>query len=284
MYRSDKISFVLSFGIVLVVLFLLASGINSIQFREGTLFKKEVLDELSRLLEQFSIYRGVFLLCITLIPLALVVISMMNQARSQMNPRSRRNGMIATLVQLCLWTLVFLLLRKKLVNGDFKLPSAPPIQAPNLPEISPGEAIPLHISPWLTFGIGFTILLVIVLGGWVILDRRRRTDNKTLEILSFEAQTALNNLDSGVDLRNVILRCYYDMTQTIEIRRGVKLANEMTPREFEIILEKMGFPMKPIQQLTRMFEAVRYGDKNLGGSAEAQARECLTAIVRACGD
>ena len=55
----------------------------------------------------------------------------------------------------------------------------------------------------------------------------------------------------------------------------------MTPREFESSLIKMVMPEEPVRQLTRLFEAVRYGAKRLDQSAEQQAVSSLESIIRA---
>jgi hypothetical protein len=47
-------------------------------------------------------------------------------------------------------------------------------------------------------------------------------------------------------------------------------------------LEEAGLPGKHVQQLTRLFEQVRYGAKVSDEQKERQAIACLTAIVEAC--
>jgi hypothetical protein len=57
----------------------------------------------------------------------------------------------------------------------------------------------------------------------------------------------------------------------------------MTPREFEQYLSQSGLRDEHIQQLTHLFESVRYGARVPGQREEAEAITCLTAIVQAYG-
>ena len=47
-------------------------------------------------------------------------------------------------------------------------------------------------------------------------------------------------------------------------------------------LKDAGLPNKPLGQLTRLFEDVRYGAKVPSEKDEKQAVRCLTAIAEAC--
>jgi hypothetical protein len=85
----------------------------------------------------------------------------------------------------------------------------------------------------------------------------------------------------GGNLKNTIMRCYYEMSQVINEQRGIRRDRSMTPREFEIYLESNGLPGEPVRQLTHLFEDVRYGDLAVGEKEEQQAQSSLTAIIEA---
>jgi hypothetical protein len=53
----------------------------------------------------------------------------------------------------------------------------------------------------------------------------------------------------------------------------------MTTGEFENVLETAGIPHDPIHQLTRLFEAVRYGNWQPNLADEQTALQCLEAIM-----
>ena len=57
----------------------------------------------------------------------------------------------------------------------------------------------------------------------------------------------------------------------------------MTPREFEQVLGGLGLRDEHIQQLTRLFERVRYSAAAPGEREEREAEACLSAIVAAYG-
>jgi hypothetical protein len=102
-----------------------------------------------------------------------------------------------------------------------------------------------------------------------------------MERIALEAQTALDDLRAGGNLKNTILRCYYEMSKVINEQRGIQRDRTMTPREFEVYLESKGIPEEPVRQLTHLFEDVRYGDLAVGEKEEQQARSSLTAIIDA---
>jgi hypothetical protein len=102
------------------------------------------------------------------------------------------------------------------------------------------------------------------------------------ELIANEAGAALKAIESGCDLRNVIIRCYMQMLSIAEEEQGIERLNSMTPREFECILKAKGIPYPPIHQLTTLFEKVRYGSKPTSLSDENVAIECLSAIQLSC--
>jgi hypothetical protein len=101
-------------------------------------------------------------------------------------------------------------------------------------------------------------------------DRLRR--------LALEAGTARQAILEGGDLRDVITRCYRGMSLALERGRGIERESSMTAREFEAVLEEAGVPPDALRRLTRLFEAVRYGDGSPCAADEAEALRCLAEI------
>jgi hypothetical protein len=64
-------------------------------------------------------------------------------------------------------------------------------------------------------------------------------------------------------------------------QRNIQRPSHMTPREFETALAGQGLPRDPVQQLTRLFEDVRYGTRQPGEREERLALDSLAAIVSA---
>ena len=53
----------------------------------------------------------------------------------------------------------------------------------------------------------------------------------------------------------------------------------MTTGEFESLLESAGVPYGPVHQLTRLFDAVRYGNWQPNSADKHEAIQCLEAIM-----
>jgi hypothetical protein len=145
-------------------------------------------------------------------------------------------------------------------------PPAVPVKGPPLGAVPPG----LLWLVWLGLAAAFTGL-----GLWFVFRKPARPDR-----LRLEAERALQALKTGLDLRNVILHCYWQMTEVLKQEQGLEMDAAMTTREFERLLEARGVPAAPVQQLTRLFEAARYGHRPPGHGDEGRAVDCLTAIVR----
>jgi hypothetical protein len=152
----------------------------------------------------------------------------------------------------------------------------PPVEA--LPPVLKTEGPPLGPLPpgliwlvWLGLAAGLTGL-----GLWLALRPPAKSSSDRLKL---EAERALQALKTGLDLRNVILRCYWQMAQVLQQEQGLEKEAAMTVREFERLLEDRGVPPTPVHQLTQLFEAARYGRRPSSPDDERQAVDCLTAIV-----
>ncbi len=270
----------LTLSIALVALFVLGSSISSLELEAGTLFNRETKEELSLLLSQFGEYRGIFLACIAIIPILVLVFTLIQQTRYQQMPAARRNNILAVLLQLIFLVLALLVIRRKILESENNPFNAGQLQPPEITFNGELERLPVDIPDTLAFLVGFALLgVIVVLILW--LARKREKPSSPLQKIELEALGAISDIEDGADLRNVILRCYYEMNQAVEKQRGMKRAEGMTPREFENQLISLGIPQEPVLQLTRLFEDVRYGEKDMGSETEDLARKCLSAIASA---
>jgi Domain of unknown function (DUF4129) len=117
---------------------------------------------------------------------------------------------------------------------------------------------------------------LVGVGLWVILRPR---DRASTDRLTLQAEWALQALKRGLDLKNVIVRCYWQMEQVLQEEQGIEMETAMTVREFERLLEARGVPQQPVHQLTQLFETARYGHRATSAEDERQAVDALTAIV-----
>jgi hypothetical protein len=140
--------------------------------------------------------------------------------------------------------------------------------------------------PWWiawAMAIGLALFVSAVLVGAVYLVwRLRQEPTGSLEQLAREAQGAVDALKGGADLKDTVIRCYFEMSRVLSEEQGIRRERAMTPREFEVRLGELGLPERHVVQLTRLFEGVRYGSKATGEREADQAVASLSAIVDAC--
>ena len=272
-------------GIAVGAIILLAAGLSELEFSLGQTFslEKEPWDR-SEPGEGTASPVLVFLLTLLwwlldltplLLPFVVIYLIISREARKQL---------FRYLVTL-LWMLAFLAWLRTRV--DF-LNRANAVQSPET--LTPGEAesvVEFTSAPpqWMVFtsSLFLAVLIAAMLTGavWLVWHRRRRPENP-MEQLAREAQDALEALQAGSDLKNTVMRCYREMSRVLNAQRGIKRQQAMTPREFEKYLKETGLPGQHVQQLTRLFEGVRYGAKVPDEEKEHQAIACLTAIIEAC--
>ncbi len=171
-----------------------------------------------------------------------------------------------------------------------------------LPRIAPGEPVPLPTESsgavpanqpayataplgeppagffWLAAAGLLTGIGLLAIYFW----RRRQRPAETMEALSREAGSALQDLQEGKDFSDVIIRCYLQMMQLLRAERGIEREGSMTAREFESWLELHGIPSGPVQRLTYVFEKARYSKEQISGDDERTGKECLAQILQYC--
>jgi hypothetical protein len=162
--------------------------------------------------------------------------------------------------------------------GGPAIPPGPGVIPTLAPIPDPSETAIVLIS------VILSVVMVSIIGValW-FLWRRRKLDDSPNRLIARQAQSALDALQAGGDLKNTIIRCYYQMSAVINQQRGIQRSQAMTAHEFEEYLSKNGLPGEPVHQLTHLFEEVRYGDLPAGAAEEQIAMNSLSAIIEACG-
>lgn len=161
------------------------------------------------------------------------------------------------------------------------LRSLPGQPARRLPATTPSE--PLIFSPAdsppaiLIWVIGFSLALMaaFLLLYWIRVLRR----SHGADLLARRIDEARQNILSGMNLEEVILRCYQEMGSIIHRERAIKRQIYVTPTEFESELCAAGLPEAPIHELTHIFERVRYGHRPPTQSDEQEALRNLQKIT-----
>ncbi len=158
-----------------------------------------------------------------------------------------------------------------------------PTSQVSLPEPMPVPARPAEAGPplgptppvliWL---VAAALLIGTVLLGLALLREKRRPPLATWQL---EAEQARLDLLAGADLKEVILRCYRRMSDALQEEQDIVRESYMTSGEFERLLASKGVPPDPVHQLTRLFDAVRYGQWKPQAGDESRAIQCLDDIL-----
>jgi hypothetical protein len=152
-----------------------------------------------------------------------------------------------------------------------------PVPTPEPPATSPLGPVP-PVLLWLV-GIGLLVTGILI-AIWIFGPPAKRAT--TLDIVGLEAEKAWQELIAGLGLKDVIVKCYRQMSLALQTEQGLEREDSMTAREFENLLQAAGVPYEPVHQLTQLFEAVRYGNWQPNPMDEQKAIHCLEAIVVYC--
>ncbi len=132
--------------------------------------------------------------------------------------------------------------------------------------------------PVLLWLVGFALLITgVLIVIWIIRSNSGR--KSAIDLVGLEAEKAWQELKIGVGLKDVIIKCYRQMSLALEKEKGIQREKFMTTGEFEILLQAAGVPHDPVHQLTQLFEAARYGDWQPNPADEQKAIYCLEAII-----
>lgn len=256
-----------------------AAGLPNLEFHGGRLLEiihievgpNEPFDEfLGAIIVSFI--KGILILSIALLPVLIIY------------QLSRAQGRMLLVIFLCLGILLVFFM-KHLPKGLNLLPSPRSevrIEAPtDAKPLAPGEEMSPIPPNWLVvlFSLGLSSVAVGLL---IILLRNLPRRVKPLDLVAREAQKTLEELRSGSDIRESVVRCYFEMLRVVSEQRGLERGRTTTTRELEKELAAMGLPAAHVRRLTRLFEKVRYGAKRLREEEEQEAVACLSAIVQAC--
>jgi hypothetical protein len=161
------------------------------------------------------------------------------------------------------------------------IPKTPGTAAVEMPLPTPAPIVRSPLGPvpplllWLV-GIGLLIMGILI-AVWIY--RSAANPITTIDLLGLEAEKAWQEIKLGVGLKDVIIKCYRQMSLALEKEQGIQRQKYMTTGEFEKLLDAEGVPHNPIHQLTRLFEAARYGDWQPNPADEQEAIDCLESII-----
>lgn len=282
-------------GIVLLIFIVLASTLSSVELAPGdSSLLQQLLQRLKPRAEDeqttspigsmlvLNILRFMILFMIIGLPFAAIYFVISPEFRRQVMRQSVRVGML--LVGL------YLIIRLRLLHSLNKLWDSSladrELNADAAQILKALDALSTDPPRWILLLSSFLLALLLsagILWGIQLLRRREHpTPETSFEELADAAQRAIDTYHISGSFKNVVIRCYAEMCAAMEKYLGIQRQDTMTPREFEMQLAQLGFPLEPVQHLTRMFEVVRYGTRIPGEVEEQQTMHSLTAIINAC--
>jgi len=152
-----------------------------------------------------------------------------------------------------------------------------------VPEFTPPQPV-----SWMTYLVSFGIAILLIILAWRLNAFWKQLNASAAESpikkLAGIARSSLHDLSSGRDSTDVIMNCYFRMSEVVSDKKLINRNSSMTPSEFVIRLQQAGLPADPVRRLTRLFEGARYSGRKLDSTAVNEAVACLTTILNYCGE
>lgn len=161
-------------------------------------------------------------------------------------------------------------------GADANLPEPPIFVAPQISPI---------FSYILSLGIaGLLVSTIFFVARWWVKQKQLFDSQSSLDEIADIARSSLDHISQGQSWENVIVDCYARMSHVVSEKQGLLRRDSMTPGEFASHLAKTGLPSDAVHHLTQLFESVRYGGNKSTQKDIDEAVNCLTDILRYCGE
>ena len=188
------------------------------------------------------------------------------------------------------WGLYILFTRYREVLAQIGLNLTPPpkLSGSTANGLPPPVFTPPATISWVAYLISFGIAILLVIFFWKVYaiwqELNPPASDLTMRKFAGIARSSLRDLSSGRDSSDVIMNCYFRMSDVISDKKNIARSASMTPNEFAARLELAGLPADAVKRLTRLFESVRYGRQRSDPTAVNEAVACLTTILHHCGE
>jgi hypothetical protein len=288
-YLFENKRLVLSFAVLaLGALTVLAMSLNKVPFREGEHFTREEAvqlelstDDVSQIWVEVPLWNQILIW--SLISLIVILIGLL------LSPEMRKRFFLMMIrTAFTVWGVYFLL--KNYGDRLFGFPGIVTQAGQEVPisGSSPPVFIPPEISPAVSYLISFSFALLWLAVLWGLYRGWKRYQSlntkKPLDEIAKIARSSLDDLSTGRNSSDVIINCYLRMSDAVSHKRQLQREIAMTPHEFALRLERAGLPGDAVSRLTRLFEAVRYGDRKSAPKDVTEAVNCLKTILHYCGE
>ena len=285
MDKRRKRLLLLVLSVVIVAMLLLSTGLSELEFLEGQPFPlgrspagvEGTFGSLPQSEFFALVLRVLMFVAVLLLPFSIIYFIVSREARKRL--------LLRFLLLLPLLVAIYLLTQQ--TQHEVAPPEQDLLQPlAGIPEDVPVTDIDAPPPQWflsaVSGGCALLVAMVIAALGWFVWRSRRRVV-QPLEQLAQQAEEAVEAIQAGADLRDTVMRCYYEMSRVLHQQRGIRRHQAMTPREFAASLKEVGLPTEAVRRLTELFEQVRYGAKSLGQDEGVQALACLETIIEFCG-
>jgi len=276
--------------LAIVALMGLAVGLENVSFREAQAFGRNetvrnqlpAIDLVNSILSiPWQTQLGIWVLFV----LMFVLIGLL------LSPEARKRLIrIAVRVAITYWALYIIFTRYREILAQLALNLAPPSDLAGLQ--ANGKPPPVFTPPssisWLSYLISFAVAVLLIFLAWKLnsiwKELNTSASDSSMQQLAKIARSSLHDLSSGRESSDVILNCYYRMSDVISDKKHIERGASMTPHEFAARLEQAGMPADAVKRLTRLFESVRYGGHRSDSTSVNEAVACLTTILNHCGE
>ena len=282
---------ILSLSILaLGALTVLATGLSDVPFRGAQTFRGEEDARPLGAVPQHLINSMVDIPLWQQLSLWLLILIMIVLISALFSPELRKRLLIIMIrVGVTYWALyiVFTRYREMLMQMGLR-PTQQQAGGASTSADVPPQFIPPQTISLASYLVSFGIAVLLVLLAWKLfkLWQEYTVSNANLPLhkIAGIARASLDDLSSGRDSTDVIINCYFRMSDVVEKKRNLSRGKSMTPTEFASRLEQAGLPSDSVHRLTRLFERVRYGGYRSGTPEVNEAVSCLTTILHHCGE
>ena len=289
-YLSNKLVVVTLSLLGLVALMGLAIGLRSMPFHERQVFGRGEAEATGTISLQFvdavlSIPLRIQLMFWSLLIVLALLIGLL------MSPELRK-WLIRLILRMAAfyWLLYILATRyhEQLAQMVLNLSGLKglPVASSNNPPAP--EFVPPASSSWLAYGLSLALAVILIFVGWkaylIWQEINAANVQSPIDKLGRIVRASLKDLSAGRDSTDVILNCYFRMSDVVAEKKQLDRKASMTPAEFAARLEQAGLPGDAVRRLTRLFEAARYGGNKSNTAMVNEAVACLTTIMHHCGE
>jgi hypothetical protein len=273
-----------------LLLVLLAISFPAIQMQPGEIFPLQSSELPSFGLSQESEDSSWYLVFIQGLVVALFISLLVYIVIGLLSKEGRKKLLVDALI-----ITLALLLAMWLYNLNLPLPQSDELSMlqqgfDDLPEFEFDAAAPptfdANPKPWMLLLIISGIAVLLAVGAFFamkFLSDRRSIERSAFLDFADNARTALEEIkEARIDFDDVIIRCYAEMSRTLQAENGIQRPQAMTTFEFEQELLARGFPAQPVKRLTQLFEQVRYGRQRPKKDEKQAAAEYLGEIINYC--